>query len=149
MAVWHRCRIGPEGFAASTALLYASTSESPLEIERYRRLAKALGVNGLIERNEDLIQLADAMRAARRASSDIPVRASKYVASDPRMPSTRRCWCLKHGADLGTGWLIRCSHFELGFVLCQRFFPLAWNWNLTVTQARHGFAVASGQIPQF
>lgn len=76
--------LDPKGFAASTALLYASTSESPLEIERYRRLAKALGANGLIERNEDLIQLADAMRAARRASSDIPVRASKYVASEPR-----------------------------------------------------------------
>ena len=76
--------LDPKGFAASTALLYASTSESPLEIERYRRLAKALGANGLTQRNEDLIQLADAMRAARRASSDIPVRALKYVASEPR-----------------------------------------------------------------
>jgi|GEM_PF-5741927 len=75
--------LDPKGFAASTALLYAATSKSQPEIERYRRLAKALGAEGLTETNLDLIQLADAIRAARRSSIDIPVRATKYVASEP------------------------------------------------------------------
>ena len=76
-------RLDPEGFAVSTALLYAATSELQPDIDRYRRLAKSLGAEGLPASNGDLMQLADAMRAARRSSSDLPATITKYVASEP------------------------------------------------------------------
>ena len=76
-------RLDPEGFAVSTALLYAATSESQPDIDRYRRLAKALGAKGLPGSNGDLMVLADALRAARVSSGEVPATVTKYVASEP------------------------------------------------------------------
>ena len=76
-------RVDPEGFAVSTALLYAATSESQPDIDRYRRLAKALGAKGLPASNGDLMVLADAIRAARVSSDEVPALVKKYVALEP------------------------------------------------------------------
>ena len=76
-------RLDPDGFAVSTALLYATSSESQPDIDRYRRLAKALGAKGLPRSNSDLILLADAIRAARVSSGELPAPVTKYLASDP------------------------------------------------------------------
>ena len=76
-------RLDPEGFAISTALLYAATSESQSDVDRYHRLAKALGAEGLPSGSRDLLFLADAIRAARISSSEVPATAKKYLASEP------------------------------------------------------------------
>ena len=76
-------RLDPAGFSISTALLYAATSESQSDIDRYLRLAKALGAKGLPGSNGDLLLLADAIRADRVSSGDVSAAVAKYVASEP------------------------------------------------------------------
>ena len=76
-------QLDPEGFAVSTSLLYAAASESQPDRDRYRRLANALGAKGLPGSDGELMLLANAIRAARISSGEIPAPVKKYVASEP------------------------------------------------------------------
>ena len=76
-------QLDPVGFSSSAALLYAATSESPSEVDRYRRLAKSLGAIGSIGQPVELTPLAEALRLSRVSRGELPIEVAAYLASDP------------------------------------------------------------------
>lgn len=78
-------RLDPTGFSISTALLYAASSGSSSEKERYERLAMALGAAGLSEQASGSLSLAEEIRLNRKVNN-IPAEVLQFLAVEPTDP---------------------------------------------------------------